>query len=139
MKKHVLLYEEFAPKDTDSVDSWDIPTSKNCIVKDITLIDEDGGKAVYNQENNQGLLVGDIFYNTNRNNGYQYDMKRQWIDSSLGNIVMNFLQKNYRNLKKIVAIEVNLVPQGGKKSFKLEYYYIGNEYRLRERRYLPLT
>ena len=72
--KHILLYEDFKPKYTDSVDSWDIPTSKNCSIKTITLYDKEGGETIYHQDEHKGILVGDAFYDNNDNNGYQYDL-----------------------------------------------------------------
>ena len=83
--------------------------------------------------------MGDGYYNNNVNNGYQYDLKRQWIDSTLGNIIVNFLNKNYKDLKRIHSIKVELLPEGGKKTFSLIYEFDGREYVLLQRRFLSLT
>lgn len=139
MKKHVLLYEEFAPKETDNTDSWDIPTSKNCKIETISLYDENGEVVTYNQDDHEGTLVGDVFFNNNSPSGYQGDLYRDWIDGSLGNAVMNYINKNYNYIEPVYMIEVELLPQGGKKTFTLAYDFNGSEYKLREKRYLPLT
>lgn len=139
MKKYVLLYEEFAPKETDSTDSWDIPTSKNCKIETISLYDENGEVTTYNQDDHEGTLLGDVFFNNNSPSGYQGDLYRDWIDGSLGNAVMNYIHKNYNYIEPVVMIEVELLPQGGKKTFTLNYDFNGSEYKLREKRYLPLT
>ena len=128
MKKHVLLYEEFAPKDTDSVDSWDIPNSKNCKIETIFLYDEDGMVIEYNQDDHEGTLVGDVFFNNNSPSGYQGDLYRDWIDNTLGNSIMNYINKNYNYIKPVYMIEVELLPQGGKRTFKLIYYFNGREF-----------
>lgn len=138
MSKHVLLFEDFKPNDTDSVNSWDIPTSKNCSIKTITLYDKDGGETIYNQDEHKGILVGDAYYDNNDNNGYQYDLKRQWIDTSLGNMIVNVLDKNYKYLRPVHSIKVELLPEGGKKTFTLVYEFDGREYMLLQRRFLPL-
>jgi hypothetical protein len=138
MKRYIKLYEDFIPNEEDGVDSWDIPTSSNCAIETITLFDSEGGKTTYHQSEEEGFLVGDAFYNSNYNNGYQYDLKRQWIDSSLGNMVVNYLDKNHKYLKDIEKIVVELLPEGGKKTFNLEYLFNGRDYELVNKRYLPL-
>lgn len=142
MKKRILLFEEFTPLATDSTDQWDIPTSKNCAVKTITIIDENGDSLLYNQDESEGHLVGDVYYTNNDNTGYSFDLHRQWIDESLGNQIMNYFQKNHSvynfPLAQVVQIETTLVPMGGKKSFTLVYELDGNSYKLKEKRYLPL-
>ncbi len=143
MKKYFLLFEEFSPKETDSVDEWDIPTSKNCAVKTIKFVDEDGVEMIYTQDESEGQLVGDVYYTNNDNNGYSFDLHRQWIDENLGNHLMNYLQKNYSPynfpLKEILTIEVSLLAEGGKKPFTLIYEYNGKVYKLKSKRYLPLN
>lgn len=139
MSKYVLLYEEFVPKDTDNADSWDIPTSKNCKIETICLYDEDGMAVTYNQDDHEGTLVGDVFYNNNSPSGYQGDLYRDWIDNTLGNSIMNYINKNYNYIKPVHMIEVELLPQGGKRTFTLTYDFNGREFQLREKRYLPLT
>jgi hypothetical protein len=139
MSKYVLLFEEFIPKETDSVESWDIPTSKNCKIETITLCDEDGGKVMYSQDDYEGILAGDVFFNNNSPSGYQGDLYRQWIDTTLGNNIMNYLHKNHNYLKNIVMIEVELLPEGAKKTFCLNYDFDGSDYKLRDKRYLPLN
>ena len=67
MKKYFLLFEEFTPEATDSTSEWDIPTSKNCAVKSINIIDEDGKTMLYNQDESEGHLVGDVYYTNNDN------------------------------------------------------------------------
>ena len=143
MKKYILLFEEFTPKETDSVNAWDIPSSQNCIVKTIKIIDENGDSLLYNQDESKGHLVGDAYYTNNDNTGYSFDLHRQWIDESLGNQVMNYFEKNHSvynfPLKHIVQIEVSLIPVGGKKPFALCYEFDGFTYKLIQKRYLPLT
>lgn len=142
MKKYFLLFEEFTPEPTDNTDEWDIPNSKNCAVKTITMIDEDGQKLLYNQDESEGQLFGDVYYTNNDNTGYTFDLHRQWIDESLGNQIMNYLAKNYSSynfpLKQVLTIEVSLLPEGGKKPFTLVYEYDGKVYKLAKKRYLPL-
>ena len=96
MKNHILLFEEFILNDTDSVNAWDIPSSQNCIVKTIKIIDENGDSLLYNQDESKGHLVGDAYYTNTDNTGYSFDLHRQWIDESLGNQVMNYFEKNLR-------------------------------------------
>lgn len=142
MKKRILLFEEFTPLATDNTDEWDIPTSKNCAVKTIMIIDENGDSLLYNQDESEGQLVGDVYYNNNDNTGYTFDLHRQWIDESLGNHIMNYFQKNHSiynfPLSEVIRIEVSLLPMGGKKPFTLVYEFDGNSYKLTEKRYLPL-
>ena len=142
MKKYFLLFEEFTPEATDSTSEWDIPTSKNCAVKSINIIDEDGKTMLYNQDESEGHLVGDVYYTNNDNTGYSFDLHRQWIDESLGNQIMNYLAKNHSiynfPLSQVVTIEVSLVPEGGKKPFTLVYEFDGKLYKLTKKRYLPL-
>lgn len=142
MKKYFLLFEEFTPEATDSTSEWDIPTSKNCAVKSINIIDEDGKTMLYNQDESEGHLVGDVYYTNNDNTGYSFDLHRQWIDETLGNQIMNYLAKNHSSynfpLSQVVTIEVSLVPEGGKKPFTLVYEFDGKLYKLTKKRYLPL-
>lgn len=139
MKNYINLFEDFKPnEEEDSVESWDIPTSKNCAIETITFFDENGDKVIYDQSEYEGFLVGDAYYDNNRNNGYQYDLNRQWIDISLGNMIVNYLNKNHKYLKDIIKIDVELLPEGGKRTFKLEYEFNGRDYKLLKRRFLPL-
>jgi hypothetical protein len=142
MKKYFLLFEEFTPEATDRTDEWDIPTSKNCAVKTINIIDEDGKTLLYSQDESEGLLFGDVYYTNNDNTGYTFDLHRQWIDETLGNQIMNYLAKNYSSynfpLSEVVTIEVSLLPEGGKKPFTLLYVFDGKVYKLTQKRYLPL-
>lgn len=138
MKNHILLFEEFILNDTDSVESWDIPNSKNCKIETIFLYDEDGMVIEYNQDDHEGTLVGDVFFNNNSPSGYQGDLYRDWIDNTLGNSIMNYINKNYNYIKPVHMIEVELLPQGGKRIFTLTYDFNGREFELREKRYLPL-
>lgn len=142
MKKYFLLFEEFTPEPTDSVDDWNIPTSKNCAVKTITFTDENGKSMLYTQDESEGQLVGDVYYTDNDNTGYSFDLHRQWIDETLGNQVVNYLQKNYSSysfpLEQILTIEVSLLPEGGKKPFTLVYEFDGKLYKLKNKRYLSL-
>jgi hypothetical protein len=142
MKRHIKLFEEFIPKETDSKDSWDIPTSKNCSIKTITIYDENGKTLVYNQEKSKGLIVGDAYFTNNDNDGYTFNLHRQWIDSSLGDQIMNYMEKNFSEyqfpLDAIEKIEVVLLPEGAKKTFILSYEFDGVSYKLSNRRYLPL-
>jgi len=137
-----MLYEEFVPKETDSAHSWDIPTSKNCSIKTIKLIDENGKVLQYTQDESEGSIVGDAYYTNNDNNGYSFNLYRQWIDASLGDQIMNYMEKNISQyefpLEKVERIEVVLLPEGGKKTFTLAYECDGFTYKLVSRRYLPL-
>ena len=76
MKKYFLLFEEFTPEATDRTDEWNIPTSKNCAVKTINIIDEDGKTLLYSQDESEGLLVGDVYYTNNDNNHFKYIKKK---------------------------------------------------------------
>jgi hypothetical protein len=143
MKKYFHLFEDLFPKETDSVDNWDIPTSKNCAVKTINFIDDNENSLIYSQDESEGNLVGDVYYTNNDNNGYSFDLHRQWIDENLGNHLINYFQKNYSEynfpLENIIRIEVTLLPQGGKKTFELIYEFDGKIYNLINKRYLPLN
>lgn len=142
MKKYFLLFEEFTPEATDRTDEWDIPTSKNCAVQTINIIDEDGKTLLYSQDESEGILFGDVYYTNNDNTGYTFDLHRQWIDETLGNQIMNYLAKNYSSynfpLSQVITIEVSLLPEGGKKPFTLVYEFDGKLYKLTKKRYLPL-
>ena len=76
MNKYIQMFENFIPKETDNVDDWDIPTSKNCAIKTICFIDDENNSLVYSQDESQGHLVGDVFYTNNDNNGYSFDLHR---------------------------------------------------------------
>lgn len=143
MNKYIKMFENFIPKESDNVDDWDIPTSKNCAIKTICFMDDENNSLVYSQDESRGHLVGDVYYTNNDNNGYSFDLHRQWIDENLGNHLMNYLQKNHSEynfpLDQVICIEVTLLPQGGKKTFKLIYNYDGRIYKLTNKRYLPLN
>lgn len=142
MKRHIKLYEDFIPKETDSKDSWDIPTSKNCSIVSIKIIDENGKTLLYSQEESKGAIVGDAYYTNNDNNGYSFNLYRQWIDSSLGDQIMNYMEKNFSDydfpLDDVEKIDVEILPEGGKKTFILNYECDGITYKLVKRRYMPL-
>ncbi len=141
MLKHLILFEDYNPQDGDSTNLWDIPTSKNSAIKSIVFHYDSNGETV--EVLKDGVmslpgLISDVQDDDRQNSGFQFKLNRNWVDSTLGNAVINYIEKNVLDFTRPSAIEVILRPEGVNKNYKLAYELHAHEYRLTSRKLIAL-
>lgn len=139
--KHLVLFEEFNPKDTNPKEIWDIPTSNNSAIVSVDFYYNSDGEPITVVKDHMMVmngLINDVSDNDHDNGGYQFKLNRDWLDVTLGNSIVNYMEKNIRDFTRPIKIEVVLRPEGVNKNIKLEYDLYNRNYKINKRKYLSL-